>query len=79
MTGKSDAHGANMLTVASATVFVGVQTIATALAGGWAVAGLLNLGEIGEYGLMVIFSVPALYYTWRYARSAARTEANLAH
>ncbi|MEP9376591.1 hypothetical protein ABLE91_07760 [Aquabacter sp. CN5-332] len=75
----TSARGGNLLTVISATVFVGVQTLVTAIAAGWAVAGLFNLGEAGEYVLMVIFAVPALYATWRYARSAARTEAALTH
>lgn len=65
------------VTVISATVFVGIQALATAVAAGWAVAGLFNLGDIGEYGLMVIFAIPALYATLRYARSAARAEGAL--
>ncbi|MBA4790055.1 MAG: hypothetical protein H2042_10195 [Rhizobiales bacterium] len=73
----SSARGGHMLTVASATLFVGIQAIATAVAAGWAVAGLFNLGDIGEYGLMGLFTLPALYATYRYARSAARTEAAL--
>lgn len=68
------ASNGHPLTVLSATVFVGVQALATAVAGGWAVAGLFNLGDIGEYGLMVIFALPALYATLRYARSAASAE-----
>ncbi|TCT08270.1 hypothetical protein [Aquabacter spiritensis] len=69
------AGSGHRLTVASATLFVGIQALATAAGGGWAIAGLLNLGDIGEYGLMVLLCVPALYATWRYGRSAARAEA----
>lgn len=72
-------RGGNLLTIISATLFVGVQAVAVAVAAGWAVAGLFNLGDIGEYGLMVIFAVPALYATFRYGQSAARTESALTH
>ena len=75
----TSARGGNLLTVISATVFVGIQTLVTAVAAGWAIAGLFNLGEIGEYVLMVIFAAPALYATWRYGQSAARTEGALTH
>lgn len=75
----SSARGGHPMTVISATVFVGIQALATALAAGWAVGGLFNLGDVGEYGLMAIFSVPALYATFRYARSAAHAESTLTH
>ncbi|WP_127090966.1 hypothetical protein [Aquabacter cavernae] len=70
--------GTPMFTVVSATVFVGIQAIATGIAAGWAIAGLFNLGDAGEYVLMALFAVPALYATYRYGRSAAKTEAALA-
>jgi len=69
--------GGNMLTVVSATLFVGLQCVATAIAAGWAVAGLMNLGNIGEYALMALFSIAALYATLRYGQKAAKAEAAL--
>jgi len=69
--------GGNKLTVFSATLFVGLQCVATAIAAGWAVAGLMNLGDIGEYVLMALFCLPALYATLRYGQKAAKAEAAL--
>lgn len=73
------ASNGHPMTVLSATIFVGVQALATAMAAGWAIAGLFNLGDMGEYGLMAIFAIPALYATVRYARSAAQAERGLSH
>ncbi|MEP9369078.1 hypothetical protein [Xanthobacter sp. VNH20] len=67
--------GRHMLTVVSATLFVACQTLASAIAAGWALGGLFNLGNIGEYVLMVLFAIPALYLTLIYARKAAQAEA----
>lgn len=72
------ARSAHLSTVVSATVFVGIQAVATGVAAGWAIAGLFNLGDVGEYALMALFSLPALYATYRYGRSAAKAEAGLA-
>lgn len=73
----SSARGNHMTTVLSATVFVGIQAVATGIAAGWAVGGLFNLGNLGEYVLMGLFTLPALYATYRYGRSAAKAEAAL--
>lgn len=78
MAGNARTGGKHMFTVASATLFVALQAVATALAAGWAVAGLFNLGDIGEYVLMALFSVVAIYGTYRYGRMAAIAEAKLA-
>ncbi|HQS11301.1 MAG TPA: hypothetical protein PLK13_20985 [Xanthobacteraceae bacterium] len=75
MSMQERAKSRHMLTVASATLFVACQTVATAIAAGWALGGLFNLGNIGEYVLMALFTVPALYLTLIYARKAAQAEA----
>ncbi len=79
MAGNARTGRANKMTVASATLFVALEALATALAAGWAVAGLLNLGDIGEYVLMGLFSLVAAYGAYRYARMAAIAEAKLAN
>lgn len=79
MAGNARTGRANKLTVASATLFVALEALATALAAGWAVAGLFGLGDIGEYVLMGLFSLVAFYGTYRYGRMAAIAEAKLAH
>ncbi|MFD1333867.1 hypothetical protein ACFQ4O_17820 [Methylopila musalis] len=40
-----------VITLAAATVLIAAQTIAASVAGGWAIAGFLGLGEIGAYVL----------------------------
>ncbi|MFG1393404.1 hypothetical protein [Xanthobacter agilis] len=64
----------NVLTVASAAVLIATQAIATAVAAGWALAGLLNLGDMGEYGLMALFSLVGIYASFAYLRVASRAE-----
>jgi len=72
-TGK---RGGNLVTVASATALVGTEAFATAIAAGWALAGLLHLGDAGEYALMALFSVGAAYMTFAYYRRARTVEAS---
>ncbi|MEP9354934.1 hypothetical protein ABLE93_15200 [Xanthobacter sp. KR7-65] len=64
----------NLLTVASATALIATEAFATAAAAGWALAGLFHLGDIGEWGLIGLFSLLALYITVVYARRAYRVE-----
>lgn len=64
----------NVLTVSSASLIIATEALAVALAAGWALAGLFNLGDIGEYGLMAIFSAAALYVCVAYFRKAAKAE-----
>ena len=79
MAGSERKRRGNILTVASATLFVGLEALATAVASGWALAGLLDLGTIGEYVLMAVFSVAAFYVTYLYGRKAAQAEATLTY
>lgn len=64
----------NVATVGSAAVLIATQAIATAVAAGWALAGLLNLGDLGEYGLMTIFGLIGAYASIAYFRKAAKAE-----
>lgn len=64
----------HVVSVISATVLVGTQAIATAVAAGWAVAGLFNLGDVGEYALMALFGALAIYGSVAYLRKAAKIE-----
>ncbi len=64
----------HVLTVTSATILVLTEILAVAIAAGWAISGLLNLGDIGEYGLMGLFSILALYASALYFRKAAQAE-----
>ena len=50
-----------MLTLASLMVLVGIEVFAVALSGGWAIAGLFDLGERVGHVLMGVFS---LFAAW---------------
>ena len=74
---KGARHGGNLFTVLSATALIATEALATAVAAGWALAGLLNLGDVGEYALMGLFSLAAAYVSFVYFRRAVRVEASL--
>ena len=62
----------NLLTVISVMVLVGTEVFGVALAAGWAIAGLLELGDVVGHALMVVFSLVALYamvLLWRRSTS----------
>lgn len=81
-TGKDRAgagRAGNIVTVLSATVLIATEAFATAIAAAWALAGLTNLGDIGQYALMLLFGAVALYVTVIYFRKAYRVERQLSH
>jgi hypothetical protein len=63
-----------VLTVAGVTILVGVEVFGTALAAGWAIAGLFELGQTVSYGLMGIFSAIGAWGMWKFVLQAARVE-----
>ena len=50
----------NVSTVLSAAILIGAEVFGAAFAGGWAVANLLGLGDMGVYVLQVIFFIGGL-------------------
>jgi hypothetical protein len=72
--GATDDPGGGMFTVISVVVLVGTEIIGAALAAGWAIAGLFELGTTFAYVLMAIFMVGALFLLYMFARSALRVE-----
>jgi len=64
----------SLVTVVSAVVLVGVEVLAVAIAAGWAIAGLFQLGRTIEYAFMVVFSLLAIWAIVRFARSAVKVE-----
>jgi len=64
----------NVMTVMSAAVLIGAEVFGAAFAGGWAIAGLFNLGEYGGYGLQAIFFVIGLVIMANFIRTARRVE-----
>ena len=62
----------SLVTILSIMVLVGVEVFAVAIAAGWALAGIFELGDTIGHVLMVLFSLFALYIMiqlWRRATS----------
>ncbi len=51
----------NLIMVSSFGILIAVELFGVALAAGWALAGLFELGTIFEYVMMAVFSVFAGY------------------
>ena len=64
----------NALTVLSATILVGVELLVAGVAGGWALAGMFGLGEIGAWVLEAAGAALALYFVVNFWRAANRVE-----
>lgn len=64
----------SLLTVGSAIVLVAVELLCVALAGGWALAGLFQLGTTVEYIFMGIFTLLALWAIVAFSRNALKVE-----
>ncbi|ACL56821.1 conserved hypothetical protein [Methylobacterium nodulans ORS 2060] len=62
----------NLVTLISIMVLVGTEVFGVAVAAGWAIAGLFELGDLVGHILMGAFSLIALYIMvqlWRRASS----------
>jgi hypothetical protein len=60
----------NLLTVVSVLILIGTEVFGVAFAGGWAIAGLFELGDQVGYVLMALFSLGgavAMVSLWRRA------------
>ena len=58
----------NLITIVSVLILVGTEVFGVALAGGWAIAGLFELGDTAAYVLMGLFSLiglNAMLALWR--------------
>ncbi len=64
----------NTLTVVSAVIFVATQVFGVAIAAGWAIAGLFELGDTIGYALMAIFSGLGIYMIWGFWKQATACE-----
>ncbi|BBF93577.1 MULTISPECIES: hypothetical protein [Blastochloris] len=62
----------NLITVVSAAILLGTETVGAALAFGWAMAGWLGFGDIGTWileALSLALGVAALVWFFRRASS----------
>src|SRR5262245_11898364 len=64
----------NVSTVLSAAVLIGAEVFGAAFAGGWAVAGLFNLGIYGVYLLQAVFFVIGVFVMAAFVRNAQRVD-----
>jgi hypothetical protein len=64
----------NLITIVSVLILIGTEVFGVALAGGWAIAGLLELGPTAAYVLMGLFSLLGLYAMLHLWRSSVRVE-----
>ncbi len=73
MAGKS-MNRQNALTVICATILVGTEILAAALALGWAVGGLTGWGEEVTMGLIGLSLALGVYLCWRFVKAALKAE-----
>lgn len=64
----------NLIMVVSLGILIAVELFGVALAAGWALAGLFDLGAIFEYILMALFSVGAAYAMLNLMRRVLKIE-----
>lgn len=76
MTSGPRSPASPILTTLSLMVLIGIEVFAVALAGGWAVAGLLELGDLVGYGLMAAFSVIGAWLMLKLWRRASTADPN---
>jgi hypothetical protein len=69
-----DINWMNLLTVVSVLILIGTEVFGVALAAGWALAGLFELGDTVGHILMALFSLAALYVVYLLWRRAVHIE-----
>jgi hypothetical protein len=61
-------HWRNLITISSIMILIATEVFGVAIAGGWAIAGLFELGHTVGFVLMGLFSIFAAYVltvVWR--------------
>ena len=64
----------NVSTVLSAAVLISAEVFGAAFAGGWAVANLLGLGDIGVYATQIVLFIGGFVLMAGFVRNATRIE-----
>ena len=64
----------NLVTIVSVLILVGTEVFGVALAAGWAIAGLFELGDTVRYVLMAAFSLAGAYLMVELWRRCVRIE-----
>jgi|1185.fasta_scaffold155094_1 hypothetical protein len=71
---NSRTHWGSFWTIVSVMILVGAEVFGVALAAGWAIAGLFELGDVVSYILMGLFSLIGLYALILLWRRAVKVE-----
>jgi hypothetical protein len=64
----------NVSTVMSAAVLISAEVFGAAFAGGWALANVLGLGDVGVYAVQIALFVVGLVVMASFVRNAMRVE-----
>jgi hypothetical protein len=64
----------NLITLISVGILVGTEFIGAAIAAGWALAGLLQLGNTIALAFMVAFGLVSLYALFEFMKRAVSLE-----
>lgn len=64
----------NLITVISLSILVGTEVFGVALASGWAIAGLFELGATISYILMAVFSAAGVWAMIGFVKGALKVE-----
>ena len=68
-----------VLTLISVMILVGAEVFGVAIAGGWALAGLFELGDVFGYVLMGVFSLFGIYLMVQLWRRSVAVETGHGH
>jgi hypothetical protein len=64
----------NFTTIICAAILIGTEVFGLAFAAGWAIAGIFELGDAVQYGLMALFSLGGLYIMAKFVQLADKVE-----
>ena len=64
----------NVSTVMSAAVLISAEVFGAAFAGGWALANVLGLGDVGVYAVQIALFIVGLAVMASFVRNAMRVE-----
>lgn len=64
----------SLITIVGAALLVGAEVFGAAFAGGWAIGGVLRLGELLTYVLMALFGLGGLGAMAVFLRSAIKVD-----
>ncbi len=67
-------HTGNLVTVISVMILVGTEVFGFAIAFGWALAGIFELGDVVMYAMMAAFSAFGAYLLWMLLQSVLENE-----